>query len=127
MLSINKTIFVQIWGLEKGDSGRSCEEHDICGSHVTVGMLLRLQKSVMVIEGIAQLVVGAYIFKQGHQTCLVGFLPKSKLKWANEYNHRFIQVDEFLSQSANKYEREKSHGKGGIINCTLLDSVPEFE
>lgn len=119
--------FIQVCGTERNTSGRQCEQHQTCGLQLQVGMLLRLKKTMADIEGTMQLVVGAYIFSQGHPTCLVGFLPRSKVKWADKYDGKFAQVDEFLCFSESRYEREKSHGKGGIVNCTLLDSVPDFE
>ena len=37
-------IVVKIVGIEKGDRGRSCEEHDVCGEVVEEDTLLRLRR-----------------------------------------------------------------------------------
>jgi len=37
-------IIVEIVGIEKGDRGRSCEKHDLCGEVVEEDTLLRLRR-----------------------------------------------------------------------------------
>ena len=44
-------ILVEIVGIEKGDRGRSCEEHDVCGEVVEEDTLLRLRKEQILVDG----------------------------------------------------------------------------
>ena len=38
-------------GIERGDRGRSCEEHDVCGTVVAEDALLRLRKEQILVDG----------------------------------------------------------------------------
>ena len=43
-------ITVEIVGIESSTNGRSCEEHDICGSILTEDIVVRLRK-VQIVNG----------------------------------------------------------------------------
>ena len=44
-------ITVEIVGIEQGDRGSSCEEHDMCGTVVEENTLLRLRKEQLLVNG----------------------------------------------------------------------------
>ena len=44
-------ITVEVVGIERGDCGRSCEEHDVCGTVVSEDTLLCLRKAQILVDG----------------------------------------------------------------------------
>jgi hypothetical protein len=53
-------IVVKIVGIEKGNRGRSCEEHDVCGEVVEEDTLLRLRREQILVDGKEETVIACY-------------------------------------------------------------------
>ena len=66
-------ITVEIVGIEKGDLGRSCEEHDVCGTVVEEDTLLRLRKEQILVDGQEETALACYWVTDGIERCRVGF------------------------------------------------------
>jgi hypothetical protein len=66
-------IVVKIVGIEKGDCGCSCEEHDVCGEVVEEDTLLRLRREQILVDGKEETVITCYWVTNGIDCCRVGF------------------------------------------------------
>jgi hypothetical protein len=53
-------IVVEIVGIEKGDRGCSCEEHDVCGEVVEEDTLLRLKRVQILVDGKEETIITCY-------------------------------------------------------------------
>ncbi len=53
-------IMVEIVGIEKGDRGRSCEEHDVCGEVVEEDTLLHLGREQILVDVNSLPAIGAH-------------------------------------------------------------------
>ena len=54
---------VEIVGIDKGDRGRSCEEHDVCGEVVEEDTLLRLRREQILVDGKEETAIACYCSK----------------------------------------------------------------
>ncbi len=75
-------IVVEIVGIEKGDRGRSCEEHNVCGEVVEEDTLLRLRREQILVDGKEETVIACYWVIDGVDCCCVGFLKRHMVKHA---------------------------------------------
>ena len=66
-------ITVEIVGIERGDRGRSCEEHDVCGTVVEEDTLLHLRKEQILVDGQEASAIACYWVTDGIDRCRVGF------------------------------------------------------
>ena len=53
-------VVVEIVGIDRGDRGRSCEEHDVCGSVVEEDTLLCLRKEQIMVDGVEETAISCY-------------------------------------------------------------------
>ena len=67
---------VEILGLNPATNGRSCPDHDNCGSVVKPDVVVRLRKVQVIIQGKEESAIAAYWVTDGIDSCHVGFLPK---------------------------------------------------
>lgn len=118
---------LEIVGLLSGTNGRTCCMHDICGSYVQVGDILRLKKCVVetrpdVVEDAIQCVR----IVDGVESCKVAFIPRSHMhsKRVMENINGYIQVTDLYSSSSNAMKRRKSQQNRGIAGCVFLQSIP---
>ena len=67
-------VVVEIVGTERGDQGRSCEEHHInCGEVLAEDVVVRLRKVQVLVEGKEETVIAAVWINDGIDRCHVGF------------------------------------------------------
>ena len=85
-------ITVEIVGIERGDRGRSCEEHDVCGTVVEEDTLLRLRKEQILVDGQEETAIACYWVTDGIDRCRVGFLKRHMVKHAGRFNGALVQV-----------------------------------
>ena len=103
-------VVVEIVGLERGDRGRSCKEHDVCGSVVEEDTLLCLRKEQIMVDGVEETAVACCLVTDGIDHCHVGFLKRHMIKHVRRFDGALVQVTRVLSNDpclSNKTEREK--------------------
>jgi hypothetical protein len=66
-------ITVEVVGIVTGDRGRSCEEHDVCGTVVKEGTLLCLRKEQILVDEQEETAISCYWVTDGIDRCRVGF------------------------------------------------------
>jgi len=66
-------IIMEFVGIEKGDRGRSCEEHDVCGEVVEEDTLLRLRREQILVDGKEETAITCYWVTNWIDHCRVGF------------------------------------------------------
>ena len=112
-------IIVEIVGIEKGDRGRSCEEHDVCGEVVEEDTLLRLRREQILVDGKEETVIACYWVTNGIERCCVGFLKRHMVKHAWRFDGALVQVTKVFSTDpchCDLVERKMYHHDHG---CTL--------
>jgi hypothetical protein len=67
---------VDVVGIGIGDRGRSCEEHDICGSILYPDVLVKFIKEEIMVEGRIEVVITVYWVTDSIEHCRVGSLPQ---------------------------------------------------
>ncbi len=73
-------ITVKIVGTQVGSQGRSCDEHDICGSLMAENVVVRFRKVQIIVDGVEESAIAAYHVSDGIDRCRVGFLQRRLLK-----------------------------------------------
>ena len=99
-----------IVGLDKGDSGRSCASHAVCGQSVEVGNLLHFDSFNNGSE--------YHILKEG---CRVGYLKMDVAKThpAHYFSDRLAEVMELHSESPHKCICAHSYAFHGMARIEL--------
>jgi hypothetical protein len=44
-----------VYGLERPENGRSCDDHDVCGEEMVVGDMVSLERSKLILKDCAPL------------------------------------------------------------------------
>lgn len=86
----------------------------------------RFKSSLSADRGIEEAVAASMIV-DGHESCRVGFLPKSCLAIKYRFVGKFAQVVEMYADSDNSHKRRKDARNHGMASCTLLDAIPSLE
>ena len=116
-------ISVTIVGIEAATSGRSCEEHDICGSVLQEDVVVRIRKVQVLIDGSEESALAVYWVSDGIDRCRVGFLQKHLVKHWKNYDGRLAQVTELFKGSDNSSKRKLNHKNKGSCTAVLIDAV----
>ena len=111
-------IVVEIVGTERGDQGRSCEEHNInCGEVLAEDVVVRLRKEQLLVEGKEEMAIAAVWINDGIDCCRIGFLPRHMVKHTTaQYEGAVAQVTRDFSgdpeacDSAEHCQSHKNHG-----------------
>ncbi len=69
-------ITVKIVGIEKGDRGRSCKEHDVCWMVVKEDTLLCLRKEQILVDEQEETAIACYWVTDGIDRCRIGILKR---------------------------------------------------
>ena len=121
-------VVVEIVGLERGDRGRSCEEHDVCGSVVEEDTLLRLRKEQIMVDGVEETAVACYWVTDGIDRCQVGFLKRHMIKHARRFDGALVQVTRVLSDDprlCDAAERKKKYANHGCALGAVVSHLDE--
>jgi hypothetical protein len=119
-------IDLEVVGINGISNGRSCCQHDCCGSSLSENELLRLVKCVVTINKKTEEAVKFVRVTADGDGCTIGFLPRVWLKHpkvAQNINN-FCIVRELYDHSDNKSKRLKSHRNSGMAGVILLSSIP---
>ncbi len=118
-------ITVEILGIERGDRGRSCEEHDVCGTVVEEDTLLRLRKEQILVDGQEETAIACYWVTDGIDRCRVGFLKRHMVKHAGRFNGALVQVTKVFSADprvSDTAERRMHHQNYGCALGTVVSA-----
>ena len=91
-------ITVEIVGIEANSNGRSCFQHDVCGTLVEEDVVLRLRKvQILNSLGREETAIAAYHVSDGIDQCRVGFLQRQFVAHARTFDGVLAQVTEVYS------------------------------
>ena len=121
-------IIVEIVGIDRGDRGRSCEEHDVCGSVVEEDTLLRLRKEQIMVDGVEETAISCYWVTDRIDRCCVGFLKRHMVKHARRFDGALVQVTRVLSDDprvCDAAERKKKYSNHGCALAAVGSCLSE--
>lgn len=120
---------IEIVGLNKSSSGRSCSVHGCCGDNIQIGDCLRLVKTIVMIKGESQEAIKLVKIQDGVESCTVAFLPRVWITLPKVQRNigYFAVVKELYKTSPNGYKREKSHKNCGMASCFFLNDIARSE
>jgi hypothetical protein len=120
-------ITVEIVGIEASNNGRSCEEHDVCGSILIEDVVVRLRKVQVVNEkGKEETAIAANWVSDGIDRCRVGFLQRHLIKHSKHFDGVLAQITEIYSAACESPMKRKKyrHSKGCCI-AAIISVLPE--
>ncbi len=121
---------VEIVGIEEGNRGRSCEEHDVCGSVIDEDVVVRLRKVQVLVDGKEETAIAAYWVTDGEDRCRVGFLQRHMVAYAARYDGALAQVTRVLGPNAGVFdtaERRLHYKNKGCCFATILTHLTVME
>jgi hypothetical protein len=132
MTTESEGVVVDIVGIEASNSGRSCEEHDCCGSVLQLDYVVRFRRVQIVgDDGKEESALAVYWVTDAIDRCRVGFLPRHLLKHKEALDgraeYRAAQIVEFLALSESPSDKAKSRRSAGVCRAVLLelDQLPD--
>jgi hypothetical protein len=117
-------ITVEIVGIARGDRGRSCEEHDVCGAVLQEDSVVRIRQVQIPGEetGTEESALACYWISDGIDRCRVGFLPRHLVKQWREYDGRIAQVVDLYEGSDSPTKKRKNVRSCGCCEAVLIDN-----
>ena len=109
-------ITVKIIGTDCSTHGRSCYAHHICGSLLTLDVVVRLRRLQIVDNGKERSVIAAYHVTDGIDSCCVGFLKRELTKFSRLYKGVLAQVSSVRS----------SYSVAVIISCLPEETIRQM-
>lgn len=120
-------ITVDIVGIEEGNRGRSCEEHDVCGRVLEENAVVRIRHVQILVDGNEESALAVYWIADGIDRCHVGFLQRHLLKHWKEYNGRLAQIVDMYKDSESPSKRRKNHRNMGCCQAVIIDTQRESD
>jgi hypothetical protein len=121
-------VTVDIVGIARGDRGRSCEEHKICGAVLQEDSVVRIRHEQIIGDGgKEESALAAYWISDGIDRCRVGFLPRHLLKDWQVYNGRIAQVVDIYEGSESPAKKRKNVRNSGCCEAVLIDTHRTWE
>ena len=119
-------ITVEIVGIEASSNGRSCEEHNVCGSVLTEDVVVRLRKVQVVNgKGIEETAIAVHWVSDGIDRCRVGFLGRHLIKHCQHYDGALAQITEiYTADSESPMKRKKNRHNVGCCIAALISTEP---
>ena len=120
-------IVVDIVGTGASNNGRSCANHNVCGSILEVDMVVRFRSvSIQKKSGKEEPALAVYHVSDGIDLCRVGFLPRHYLKNYKAYDGVLAQItDVFTIDSSDSYKRNRFHRNCGMCRAAIIQLLPE--
>jgi hypothetical protein len=117
-------ITVEIVGTECNSNGRSCDEHDVCGSLLAEDVVVRFRKVQIIVNGNEESALAVYLVSDGIDRCRVGFLQRHLLKHWKQYDGVLAQVtDVYSKDSDSPSNRRKVHHNKGCCIAAIISSL----
>ena len=129
-------INVDLVGICSGDRGRSCDEHSVCASAVTMGMVLKLKVVIIITDNKKEeAAIAAYrIGEDGvKDLCRVGFLPRFAAKRPKQFAGKRVKVVDIFSEDDDSpvrrawYHKNRGFAIAEIIEEEQPESEPKHE
>jgi hypothetical protein len=119
-------ITVEIVGIEASGNGRSCCQHDVCGSVLDDDVVVRLRKvQIINSSGKEETAIAAYLVSDGIDQCRVGFLQRHFVPHARSFDGVLAQVTEVYSiTSESPIKRKKCRHNMGCCLAALISELP---
>ena len=119
---------VNIFGIARGDRGRSCEEHKVCGAVLQEDSVVKIRHEQIIGDnGREESALAAYWISNGIDRCRVGFLPRHLLKSWQVYNGRIAQVVDIYEGSESPAKKRKNVRNYGCCEAVLIDTHRTWE
>lgn len=120
-------ITVEIVGIDASSNGRSCDQHDVCGSVLDDDVVVRLRKvQIMNSSGKEETAIAAYLVSDGIDQCRVGFLQRHFVAHARSFDGVLAQVTEVYSiTSDSSIKRKKCRHNMGCCLAALISELPK--
>ena len=117
-------ITVEIVGIGRSDRGRSCEEHDVCGTVLQEDSVVRIRHMQITGEmGNEESALAVYWISDGIDRCRVGFLPRHLVKQWQQYDGRIAQVVVELYQGSESPTKKRKNVRNcGCCVAVLIDN-----
>lgn len=114
-------MIIEVVGILNGESGRSCEYHDVCGKSLTTGTPLVIRR--IVVKG-QEPALG--VFRDDEMGCLVGFLRRSLVsskRFDNLMGSAIVPLPNHIERSSSEYRAKyrQSYGIVYIKSCKRMD------
>ena len=109
-------ITVKIISTDCSTHGRSCYAHHICGSLLTLDVVVCLRILQIVDNGKERSVIAAYHVTDGIDSCCVGFLKRELTKFSRLYKGVLAQVSSVRS----------SYSVAVIISCLPEETIRQM-
>ncbi len=127
-------IVVKIVGIEKGDPGHLCEEHEVYAVVVEENTLLHFRRMQIQVDGHEETAIGCFWVTDGIDHCCIGFLKRHMLKHAWRFDGTLAQVtkvfsaDPSICDSAERKMHYHNHGcaLAAIVSILVNDSLAEM-
>lgn len=116
-------ITVDIVGIEAGNRGRSCEEHNVCGSILEENAVVRIRHVQILVDGKEESALVAYWIADGIDRCRVGFLQRHLLKHWKEYDGMIAQIVDMYKDSESPTKRRKNYKNRGCCQAVIINTV----
>ena len=116
---------IDVVGCDEGSNGRSCLNHDVCGTQIQVGDIFIFRWAVVPVENEIEEVIKVFIIRDVSQECHIGYLPRRLLIQKDNFKNKMAVVLEDLRRSNNAQKRRKSLRHKGIVVCRMLDEIEE--
>lgn len=119
-------ITVEIVGTECGQQGRSCEQHEICGSVMDEDVVVRFRKVQVIVNGKEESAIAAFVVSDGIDCCRVGFLKRHLVKHWERYEGVLAQVTEvYAKDSDSPFKRKRFHHNRGVCVAAIISQLPD--
>jgi hypothetical protein len=119
-------ITVEIVGIGRSDCGRSCEEHDVCGTVLQEDSVVRIRYVQITGDmGKEKSALAVYWISDGIDHCRVGFLPRHLMKQWQKYDGRIAQVVDVYEGSDSPTKRFKNVRNCGCCEAVFIDNRGE--
>jgi hypothetical protein len=116
-------MLITVVGLEKRTNGRNCDHHDVCGSVLTVGSIVRFQKTRVTIRRRTEDALAVILVNDGIESCRIGFLQRAEASHFDNLDQRSGVIKSILSDSEDKEVRTLSYSLGGAAECELIENM----
>ena len=120
-------VTVEILGIECRSQGRSCDEHEVCGSVLVEDAVVRFRKvQVVSQQGQEEAAIAVYWVSDGIDRCRVGFLQRHLVMHWKQYEGVLAQVTEvYAMDSESPFKRKKFHHNKGMCVAAIISSLPD--
>ena len=118
----------EVVGLLMNNNGRECNQHEICGEHLSVGEIVKLiPATISNINGIQEEAIAVYRIIDGAVGCRVGFVPRVQAQMLHRRNEftitPFAVVKDLYRYSNNEYLQCKSKRNYGMACCSFIEGI----